>query len=81
MLEQIVREDILVSNAVRNSYLAHVAKLTGFIEKDLTKPLLNQLQMLIFKVEQDLAQGGISLNDSQSILEIVHLMIELVEVP
>jgi hypothetical protein len=79
-LEQVVTEDIQVSDAVRYSYLAHIGKLTLFIEKDLTEALLNQLQMLIFKVEQDLAQGGISLNDSQIILEIVHLMIELIEV-
>jgi hypothetical protein len=81
ILEQVVREDIQVSDAVRYSYLAHITKLAGFIEKDQTKALLNQLQMLIFKVEQDLAQGGINPDDSQTILEIVHLMIELVEVP
>jgi len=81
MLERIVREDIQVLDAVRYSYLAHITKLAGLIEKDQTKSLLNQLQMLIFKVEQDLAQGGISLDDSQTILEIVHLMIELVETP
>lgn len=78
MLEQVIREDIQVSDAVRNSYIAHVAKLTGFLEKDLTIALLNQLQVLIFKVEQDLAQGSISLSDGQAILEIVHLMIELI---
>ena len=81
ILEQVVTEDIQVSNAVRNSYLAHITKLVGFIEKGQTKSLMNQLQMLIFKVEQDLAQGSISLSDSQSILEIVHLMIELIEAP
>ena len=81
ILEQVVTEDIQVSKAVRNSYLAHITKLVGFIEKGQTKSLMNQLQMLIFKVEQDLAQGSISLSDSQSILEIVHLMIELIEAP
>jgi hypothetical protein len=81
MLEQVVTEDIQVSNAVRNSYLAHVSKLAGFLEKDLTIALLNQLQVLIFKVEQDLVQGRISIKDSQAILEIVHLMIELIEIP
>ena len=79
LLEQVVMEDIQVSGAVRNSYLAHIAKLTRFIEKDQSKALLNQLQALIFKVEKDLAQGNISLNDSQAILEIAHLMIELIE--
>lgn len=81
LLEQIVADDVQVSNAVRHSYLAHIGKLTSFIEKDLNKALLNQLQMLIFKVEQDLTQGNISLNDSQSILDIVLLMIELIEAP
>ena len=79
LLEQIVTEDVQVSDAVRYSYLAHITKLTSFLEKGLTKALLNQLQVLIFKVEQDLAQGSISLNDSQAILEIAHLMIELIE--
>jgi hypothetical protein len=79
LLEQVVMEDIQVSGAVRNSYLAHIAKLTRFIEKDLTEALLNQLQALILEVEKDLAQGNISLNDSQAILEIAHLMIELIE--
>lgn len=81
LLEQIVTEEIQVSHAVRNSYLAHIAKLTSLIEKDLTIALLNQLQVLIFKVEQDLEQGNISLNDSQVILDIAHLMIELIEAP
>lgn len=81
LLEQIVTEEIQVSHAVRYSYLAHITKLTRFIEKDLTTALLNQLQVLIFKVEQDLAQGNISQNDSQAILDITHLVIELIEVP
>jgi hypothetical protein len=80
LLDQIVSEDVQVSDAVRYSYLAHITKLTSFIEKDLTKALLNQLQVLIFKVEQDLVQGSISLSDSQTILEIAHLMIELIEI-
>ena len=79
MLEQVVTDDIQVSDAVRHSYRAHVRKLTGFIEKDLAKALLNQLQALKFKVEKDSAQGRISPDDSQAILEIVLLMIELVE--
>ena len=79
MLEQVVTEDIQVSDAVRHSYLAHIAKLTSFLERGLLQALLNQLQVLIFKVEQDLAKGSIGFDDSQTILEIVHLMIELVE--
>ena len=79
VLEQIVTEDIQVSDAVRYSYLAHIAKLSRFYEKNLTIALLNQLQVLILKVEQDLAQGSISLDDSQRILETVHLMVELIE--
>ena len=81
LLEQIVREVIQVSNGVRNSYLDHISKLIGFYEKDQTNALLNQLQALISKVEKDLAMGDISLNDSQTILEIVYLMIELIETP
>ena len=81
ILEQVVTEDIQVSKAVRNSYLAKIGKITDFIEKDSTTALLNQLQKLILKVEQDLTRGDISLNDSQTILEIVNLMIELIEAP
>ena len=79
LLAQVVTEDVQVSDAVRNSYLAHIDKITRFIEKDQSKALLNRLQTLILKVEKDLAQGNISLNDSQAILEIAHLMIELIE--
>lgn len=81
ILEQVITEDVQVSHEVRNSYLAHVTKLTDFLERDLTESLLNQLQALISKVEQDLAQGSISLDDSQTILEIAYLMIELIEMP
>jgi hypothetical protein len=81
ILEEIVTQDIQVSDAVRHSYLAHIGKLLRFFEKGLTNAPLNQVQILIIKVEKDFAQGGISLSDSQAILDIANLMIELIEVP
>lgn len=81
LLVQIVEDDIQVSSAVRYSYLAHIKKLHRFIETGLTTALLNQLYEFIFKVKQDLVQGNISLSDSQTLLEIAYLMIELIESP
>jgi len=81
ILEELVKEEIDVSNAVRHSYLAHIHKLISFFEKDLTTALLNQLEALIFKIEKDLVKGRISQSDGQALLDIIHLMIEIVETP
>lgn len=65
---------------IENSYLAHLKKVSTFIEKGKTQPAINQLNAFVHKVAQDYQHGSITLTVHDALIALAaHLIADLSE--